>query len=159
MINPIKTPQEMLMQQAGLPSYAEGRSVSPEQMKVELMINGKPVHTEHLAHDHPLIQHFAGGSAVLSSKPVNDSILDTIKNAIPEPIKKYAGTTLLHGLMFGEPIYDTGKALLNQNYPEAAQNAYDVASSWNLPRILAFHARDLNTGEDEQLKAMHERMK
>ena len=60
-MNPIKSPRELLMEQAGLPGYAEGKSVSPEQMKVELMINGRPVHTEHVAHDHPIIQRFAGG--------------------------------------------------------------------------------------------------
>lgn len=61
MLNLIKSPQELLLEKAGLPSYAEGHSVSPSQMKVELMINGHKVHQVDLPHDHPLIQHFAGG--------------------------------------------------------------------------------------------------
>jgi hypothetical protein len=147
------------MEQAGLPSYAEGHSVSPEQMKVELMINGRKVHSQDLPHDHPLIQHFASAGSVISSKPVHDSILSTIGSAIPEPVKKYAGTVLGHGLIFGEPLYDTAKAVINKNYPEALQNIYDVGTSWNIPRMLAFHTEELNPGEDERLQAIREGMK
>jgi hypothetical protein len=163
MINPIKTPQELLMEQAGLPHFAEGRSVSPEQMKVELMINGRPVHTEHLAHDHPFIQHFAGGGgAILGSKPVNDSLLGAVKNAIPEPIKNYSEKALSPILKWGLPALsglELGNSVLNRNWPEARQNVYDLASSWNVPMMLGTFSRDLNEGEDEKLAAIHEKMK
>lgn len=73
-MNLIKSPHELMMEQAGLPSYAAGHSVSPEQMKVELMINGHKVHQADLPHDHPLIQHFAGGSKVTPMTPRSDYV-------------------------------------------------------------------------------------
>jgi hypothetical protein len=68
-MNPIKSPQELIMEQAGLPHYAGGHSVSPEQMKVELLINGRKVHQADLPHDHPLIQHFANGGGPRVPEP------------------------------------------------------------------------------------------
>jgi hypothetical protein len=133
MINPIKTPHEMLMEQAGLPSYAEGRSVSPEQMKVELMINGRPVHTEHLAHDHPLIQHFAKGG---------QPEMGTAQSYEPLPSEHFRDWAAKHlgyettDRLFGGPRAQSEDRLLLQslnpaayalNIADEAKNFYDSA--------------------------------
>jgi hypothetical protein len=80
-MNLIKSPHELMMEQAGLPSYAEGHSVSPEQMKVELMINGHKVHQADLPHDHPLIQHFAGGGGPRREPEPEPDLLAHLRDA------------------------------------------------------------------------------
>jgi hypothetical protein len=94
-MNLVKSPHELLMEQAGLPSYAGGHSVSPEQMKVELMINGRKVHQADLPHDHPLIQHFADGSKVVPMTPRSDyeDLLAHLRNEKGE-IKYHQPSTL-----------------------------------------------------------------
>lgn len=151
MISPIKSPHELLMEQAGLPHFAEGRSVSPEQMKVELMINGRPVHTEHLAHDHPLVQHFAGGSAVAPvPAPSFLQNLSSFAGHIPK--------ALLHGLNMGLPAYDVYDKLKQKDYAGAKESAVEAATGFlPIPAQLAITSTDLNSGEDEMLKKLQAR--
>jgi hypothetical protein len=149
MLNLIKSPQELLMEQAGLPSYAEGRSVSPEQMRVELMINGRKVHQADLPHDHPLIQHFAGGAAVHPAPAAYDGIW--------EKIKQHAPSWLGHGIMFGLPAYDVIDQARQGNTAGARESFADaVTGMMPLPvqaGLAAMHSTELNPDEDEIMKA------
>ena len=126
MLDLIKSPHELLMEKVGLPGYAEGKSVSPEQMKVELMINGRPVHTEHVAHDHPLIQHFAEAGAV-----ANPTLWEMTKSTIPEPVKKY-GTKGLFGVALGADIPEN---IQNKNYVDALTGTLNTAGALSAPKI------------------------
>jgi len=150
-MNLIKSPQELLLQQAGLPSYAEGHSVSPEQMKVELMINGHKVHQADLPHDHPLIQHFAGGSAVTQTPGM--------MAALWEKIKQHAPSALGHGVTFGVPAYDVVDKSMAGNVGGARESALEAAIGlMPLPVQAGWAAlkpSELNSGEDEQMKAIH----
>lgn len=129
MISPIKSPHELLMEQAGLPHFAEGRSVSPEQMKVELMINGRPVHTEHLAHDHPLIQHFANGG---------QPEMGAAKAYEPAPSERFRDWAAKHigydsaDRLFGGPRAQAEDKLLIQSLNPAVYglNIADAAKDW-----------------------------
>jgi hypothetical protein len=150
-MNPIKSPQELIMEQAGLPHYAGGHSVSPEQMKVELMINGHKVHQADLPHDHPLIQHFAGGSAVAPAPGMMDMLWSKIK--------EHAPSALGHGITFGLPAYDVAEKLHEGNVGGARESALEAAiglmplpvqAGW-----MALKPTELNAGEDEQMKAIH----
>ena len=150
-MNLVKSPHELMMEQAGLPSYAEGHSVSPEQMKVELMINGRQVHQADLPHDHPLIQHFAGGSTVAPEPGMMDSLWSKIKAKAP--------ATLGYGLSFGLPAYDVAAQLHKGNVGGARESALEAAiglmplpvqAGW-----MALKPSELNSGEDEQMKAIH----
>lgn len=125
--------------------------MSPEQMKVELLINGRKVHHEDLPHDHPMVQHFAGGSAV-SSKP-------GMMDAIWQKIKSHAPSALGHGLTFGLPAYDVVEQLRKNNIGGARESALEagiglmplpVQAGW-----MALKPTELNSGEDEQMKAIH----
>jgi hypothetical protein len=132
MMNLIKSPHEILMEQANLPGYAEGHSVSPEQMKVELMINGRPVHTEHVAHDHPLIQHFAEGSSVANPTlwGMTKSVPINLANSIPTPVKKY-GTKGLFGVAMGANVPEN---LANNNYIDALTGSLNTAGALSAPK-------------------------
>lgn len=152
MLNLIKSPQELLMEKAGLPSYAGGHSVSPEQMRVELMINGRKVHHEDLPHNHPLVQHFADGAAVRAKPGMVD--------AIWEKIKSYGPSALGHGLTFGLPAYDVAEQLRNNNIGGARESALEAAIGLgSLPLQagwMALKPTTLNADEDEQMKAIHQ---
>lgn len=138
MINPIKTPHEMLMEQTGIPGFAQGHSVSPDQMRVELMINGHKVHQTDLPQDHPLIQHFAGGGSTMWDK-----------------VKAHLPAALGHTFMFGLPALDVINQMRDHNYGGAAESAVDAATGL-LPfpvqaGLALMHGQDLNSGEDEEL--------
>ena len=151
MLNLIKSPHEILMEESGLPGYAEGHSVSPEQMKVELMINGRKVHHEDLPHDHPLIQHFLrGGSAVsnpsqspgfmegLSSIPKVAGIginkaAEAVGNYIPAPVKNIAKSLAPytgHFLNAAFPAMELYSDYKNGDTAGMKQNALDAALSF-----------------------------
>jgi len=120
------------MEQAGLPSYAEGRSVSPEQMRVELMINGHKVHQEDLPHDHPLIQHLAGGGQPAESSGVLSAI-EKYYHSIPASIRK-AGERffpVLGGLSEASAIPAN---IAGKHYLDATGNAANAAA-WLLPKV------------------------
>lgn len=152
MLNPIKSPQELLLEQAGLPSYAEGHSVSPEQMKVELLINGHKVHQAQLPHDHPLIQHFAGGAAVHPAPVTMSDIWGKVKEHLP--------SALGHGIVFGLPAYDVIEKTRAGDTAGARESFADaVAGLMPLPvqaGLAAMHATELNPNEDEQMRQIHQ---
>jgi hypothetical protein len=150
MPNLLKTPKELLLEEAGLPSYAEGHSVSPEQMRVELMINGHKVHQADLPHDHPLIQHFAGGAAVHPAPSMPEGMFDKIK--------KYAPSLLGHGLVFGLPAYDVIEKTRAGDTGGARESFVDaITGLMPLPvqaGLAAMHSTELNPDEEEQLRAL-----
>jgi len=145
MLNLIKSPHELLMEQAGLPSFAEGHSVSPEQMRVELMINGHKVHQEDLPHDHPLIQHLAGGG-----QPAT----------MWEKVKAHLPAALGHTFMFGLPALDVINQMREHNYGNAAESGLDAAIGlMPLPvqaAVYAMHGTELNPNENEELAARNQ---
>ena len=148
-MNLIKSPQELLLQQAGLPSYAAGHSVSPEQMKVELMINGHKVHQADLPHDHPLIQHFAAGAKVAPPPGMME--------ALWEKIKHHAPSALGHGITFGMPAYDVVDKAMAGNVGGARESALEAAIGLGSLPVqagwLALHPTELNKNEDAELNA------
>jgi len=170
-MNLVKSPHELLMEQAGLPSYAGGHSVSPEQMKVELMINGRKVHQADLPHDHPLIQHFADGKEVrppidLTRRydPININLQEMRAKPLPpssfEKFTSRLGSLLGHGATFGIPAYDVAEQLKNNNIGGARESTLDaviglapmpVQAGWAVLR-----PTELNTGEDEVMKQIHQ---
>jgi len=125
------------MEQAGLPSYAEGRSVSPEQMRVELMINGHKVHQEDLPHDHPLIQHLAGGGSATAQ---NEGILSKIGRyfeKLPEevrhPINAIRKDNAVNNLFRAIGVTEAGSIpddLKRGDYLDAATHALDTAGGF-----------------------------
>jgi len=129
----IKTPQELLLEQAGLPSFAEGHSVSPEQMRVELMINGHKVHQEDLPHDHPLIQHLAGGGEPEQPSGILAALDKYYHSLIPAGVRKVGERyfPILGGLSEASTIPAN---IASKHYVDAAGSATNAAA-WLLPKV------------------------
>ena len=136
MMNPIKTPLEMLYDQAGIPQHMAGggKAMTPQEMLAMLLVHGKPP------------AHFAAGGKAMSA------------------VGKYGVPALLGAAAIPEAM-DTYSSLKNKDYGQATKHGLNIAdliaSGVSLPYWLIssmLGSGDVSSGtmsNQEEPDAMH----